>query len=152
MIVGHRMHVASVTACDWCRTPASVAPAFVTKDVPAMVCANRGEEHLDASTTEQVLRMTEAPRNPVVAHRRGTLDHMDWHDRIAVDPTVCHGKACIRGTRVQVTVVLDNLAEGLSVEQILAEYPALAPDDVLAALAYAADLARERTAPLRASA
>jgi len=95
-----------------------------------MVCANRGEECLDASTTEQVLRTTEAPRNPVVAHPRGTLDHMDWHDRIAVDPAVCHGKACIRGTRVQVTVVLDNLA----------------------ALAYAADLARERTAPLRASA
>ena len=96
--------------------------------------------------------MTEAPRNLVVAHPRRTLDHMDWHDRTAVDPAVCHGKACIRGTRVQVTVVLDNLAEGLSVEQILAEYPALAPDDVLAALAYAAALARERTAPLRASA
>jgi Uncharacterized conserved protein len=77
---------------------------------------------------------------------------MDWHDRIAVDPAVCQGKACIRGTRVQVSAVLDNLAAGLSVEQIVAQYPALAPDDVLAALAYAADLARERTSPLRESA
>jgi len=77
---------------------------------------------------------------------------MDWHDRIAVDPAICHGEACIRGTRVQVSAVLDNLAAGLSVEQIVAQYPALAPDDVLAALAYAADLARERTSPLRESA
>jgi Uncharacterized conserved protein len=77
---------------------------------------------------------------------------MDWHDRIAVDPAICQGKACIRGTRVQVSAVLDNLAAGLSVEQIVAQYPALAPDDVLAALAYAADLARERTSPLRESA
>lgn len=98
------------------------------------------------------LEAGETPRNPVVAYPRGTLDHMDWHDRIAVDPTICHGKACIRGTRVQVSAVLDNLAKGLSVEQIVAEYPALAPDDVLAALAYAADLARERQLPLRDSA
>lgn len=75
---------------------------------------------------------------------------MDWHDRIAVDPAVCHGKACIRGTRAQVAVVLDNLAEGLSVEQIVADYPSLTPDDVQAVLAYAADLAgeRSRTSPL----
>jgi len=77
---------------------------------------------------------------------------MDRHDRIAVDPAVCHGMACIRGTRVQVSVVLDSLAEGLSVEQVAAEYPSVAPEDVLAAVAYAADLARERTAPLRESA
>ena len=96
--------------------------------------------------------MTDAPRYPIVVCPRGTLDHMDWHDRIAVDPAICHGEACIRGTRVQVSAVLDNLAAGLSVEQIVAQYPALAPDDVLAALAYAADLARERTSPLRESA
>jgi uncharacterized protein (DUF433 family) len=77
---------------------------------------------------------------------------MDWHDRIVVDPTVCHGKACIRGTRIQVSVVLDNLAVGSSAEETIAEYPTLSPDDILAALAYAADLARERTSPLRESA
>lgn len=77
---------------------------------------------------------------------------MDWRDHIDVDPAVCHGKACIRGTRVQVAVVLDNLAEGLSATQIVSEYPSLTPDDVQAALAYAADLARERSSPLRESA
>ena len=77
---------------------------------------------------------------------------MDWHDRIAVDPTIRHGKVRVRGTRIQVAVVLDNLAKGLSVEEIVAEYRGLAPDDVLAGLAYVADLARERTSPLRESA
>lgn len=61
------------------------------------------------------------PDNPVIAHPRDTLADMDWHGRTAVDPSVCHGKACIRGTRVQVSVVLDNLAEALSAEQIVAE-------------------------------
>ena len=93
-----------------------------------------------------------AQRVPAGAYPRGSLHPMIWHDRIVVDPTVCHGKACIRGTRVQVAVVLDSLAEGLSVEQIIAEYPALRADDVLATLAYAAELARERTSPLRESA
>ena len=86
--------------------------------------------------------MTHLHLDPGDRRVRGPLDHMDWHDRIAADPAVCHGKACIRGTRVQVAVVLDDLAE----------YPSLTPDDVQAALAYAADLARERTAPLRESA
>lgn len=69
---------------------------------------------------------------------------MNWTDRISVDPNVCHGKACIRGTRVMVSVVLDNLAAGLSQADILRSYPSLQPDDVAAAMAYAAELARER--------
>jgi uncharacterized protein (DUF433 family) len=77
---------------------------------------------------------------------------MDWRERITVDSAICHGSVCIRGTRIQVAVVLDDLAQGLAIEDVLAEYPALAPDDVLAALAYAADLARERQSPLRDSA
>jgi uncharacterized protein (DUF433 family) len=64
-------------------------------------------------------------------------------DRISVDPDICHGKPCIRGTRIMVTVVLDNLAEGLSPEEIVAEYPPLTIEDVQAAIAYAAVLARE---------
>ena len=63
--------------------------------------------------------------------------------RISVDPDICHGKPCIRGTRIMVTVILDNLAEGLSPEEIVAEYPPLAIEDVQAAIAYAAVLARE---------
>jgi uncharacterized protein (DUF433 family) len=64
-------------------------------------------------------------------------------DRISVDPDICHGKPCIRGTRIMVTVILDNLAEGLSPEEIVAEYPPLTIEDVQAAIAYAAVLARE---------
>lgn len=73
-----------------------------------------------------------------------TFDGMNWTERITVEPTVCHGKACIRGTRVMVSVVLDNLAAGLTPADIVRSYPSLHPDDVSAAMAYAAELARER--------
>ena len=75
---------------------------------------------------------------------------MDWQDYITVDPLVSHGRACIRGTRVPVSVVLDNLAAGLSPDEIRASYPAVSPEAVRAALAYAADLAGERTLDLAA--
>lgn len=75
---------------------------------------------------------------------------MDWRERISVDPNVCHGKACIKGTRVMVSVVLDNLAAGLTSEEIAGSYPSLTRDDIHAAIAYAADLARERVLPLSA--
>ena len=73
---------------------------------------------------------------------------MSWRDCITVDPTVCHGRACIRGTRVMVSVILDNLAAGLPVEEILASYPSLSREAVQAAIAYAAELARERVVAL----
>jgi uncharacterized protein (DUF433 family) len=73
---------------------------------------------------------------------------MDWRDRITVDPAVCHGRACIKGTRVMAAVVLDNLAAGLATDEILRSYPSLTAEDVRAAMAYAADLARERMVPL----
>ncbi|HID24354.1 MAG TPA: DUF433 domain-containing protein [Planctomycetaceae bacterium] len=73
---------------------------------------------------------------------------MNWRDRIAVDPQVCHGKACIKGTRVMVSVVLDNLAAGVSRDEILASYPSLTGEDIDASIAYAAELARERVVPL----
>jgi uncharacterized protein (DUF433 family) len=69
---------------------------------------------------------------------------MEWRKRISTDPAVCHGQACIKGTRIPVAVVLDNLAVGLSAEEIVASYPPLRVDDVRAATAYAAELARER--------
>ena len=75
----------------------------------------------------------------------------DWRDRIAVDPHVCHGQACIAGTRVLVTVVLDNLAAGRTAEEILADYPSITIEDVRAAIAYAAELAHERTVHLSSS-
>lgn len=74
---------------------------------------------------------------------------MSWQDRITVDPNVCHGKACIKGTRVMVSVVLDNLAAGESVERILEGYPSLTREDIQATMRYAAELARERLVPLK---
>jgi uncharacterized protein (DUF433 family) len=66
-----------------------------------------------------------------------------WMDRISVHPAVCHGKACIRGTRIMVSIVLDNLAAGLDRAATLGSYPSLRPADLDAALAYGAELARE---------
>lgn len=73
---------------------------------------------------------------------------MVWQDYVIVDPQVCHGKACIKGTRVMVSVILDNLAAGVDRTAILASYPSLTAADIEAALAYGAELARERFVPL----
>ena len=70
---------------------------------------------------------------------------MTWQERITVDPAVCHGQACINGTRIMVAVVLDNLAANVPTGELLKSYPTLSPDDIQAALEYAAELARERT-------
>ena len=73
-----------------------------------------------------------------------------WQSRITTDQAVCHGKPCIRGTRIMVSVVLDNLSDGLTAAEIIEEYPALTTDDVRAALGYASELAREEEfVPLR---
>lgn len=73
---------------------------------------------------------------------------MNWRERITVDPLVCHGKACIKGTRIMVSVILDNLAEGASEEEILKSYPSLKREDIKAAIAYAAEISRERLVPV----
>jgi uncharacterized protein (DUF433 family) len=75
---------------------------------------------------------------------------INWREHITVDPAVLHGKACIRGTRIPVAVVLANLADGLSAEEIVKSYPSLTVTGIQAALAYAADLAQERVLPLPA--
>ena len=67
-----------------------------------------------------------------------------WHDYISVDPGICHGKACIKGTRIMVSVILDNLAAGETIATVLEGYPTLRMEDIQAALSYAAELARER--------
>jgi len=68
---------------------------------------------------------------------------MNWQERITSDPNVCHGKPCIKGTRVMVSVVIDNLAAGESHEAIIRGYN-IAEEDIQAALHYVADLARDR--------
>jgi len=72
-------------------------------------------------------------------------------DLISTDPEVCHGQACIKGTRIMVSVILDCLVAGMSEQEILTEYPALTAEDVRAAAAYGAVLAREEVLPLKAS-
>jgi uncharacterized protein (DUF433 family) len=62
--------------------------------------------------------------------------------RISVDPNVCFGKPCIQGTRIWVSLLLDFLASGATIEEILADYPGLERDDVLAAIAYGAEMSR----------
>ena len=77
---------------------------------------------------------------------------MSWHDHISVDPNICHGKVCIKGTRIMVSVILDNVAAGEPFEAILRSYPTLTNEDIQAALWYAADLARDRVVSVPAGA
>ena len=72
------------------------------------------------------------------------MPSMDWRERISVDPSVCHGRVCIKGTRVMVSVILDNLAAGIPQSEILTSYPWITAPDIAAALAYAAEVAREK--------
>ena len=65
-------------------------------------------------------------------------------NRIVIDPKVCGGKPCVRGTRIWVSLILDLLADGMTEAELLAEYPQLAHEDVLAAIAYGAEATRER--------
>ena len=69
---------------------------------------------------------------------------INWHDYITVDPSLCHGKTCIKGTRIMVSEVLDNLAAGVNSDELLKSYPSLTKEGVQAAISYAAELARER--------
>ena len=73
-------------------------------------------------------------------------------DRISIDPQVCFGKPCIKGTRIWVSLILDFLASGETEAEILAAYPQLQPADIRAALAYAAEIARERIIPVPSTA
>jgi uncharacterized protein (DUF433 family) len=73
---------------------------------------------------------------------------MDWKPYISADLEVMHGASCFRGTRVPVSVVLDNLADGETVERILQQYPSLTREHISAAIAYAAELAKERVVPV----
>jgi uncharacterized protein (DUF433 family) len=69
-------------------------------------------------------------------------------ERISIDPNVCFGKPCIRGTRIGVSLILDFLASGATEAEILEDYPSLSHEDILAAIAYGAEAARERIIPV----
>jgi uncharacterized protein (DUF433 family) len=76
---------------------------------------------------------------------------MKWQDYISVDPAICHGRACVKGTRIMVSVILDSLATGLSHGEILESYPTLSKEAIKAAIAYAAEIVRERFVSLPAA-
>ena len=69
-------------------------------------------------------------------------------ERITIDPRICGGKPCVKGTRIWVSLILDFLADGMTEAELLAEYPGLTHDDVLAAIAYGAEAAREQIIPI----
>ncbi len=69
-------------------------------------------------------------------------------ERVAIDPNVCFGKPCIRGTRIWVTLIVDSLAAGVSEAELLEAYPQLEADDIRAALTFAAEMTRERIIPI----
>jgi uncharacterized protein (DUF433 family) len=69
-------------------------------------------------------------------------------DRISINPNVCFGKPCIKGTRIWVSLILDFLASGIPPEEVLKEYPDLTPPDIQACLAYGAEMSRERYVPI----
>ena len=72
-------------------------------------------------------------------------------NRISVNPDICFGKPCVRGTRIWVSLILDFLASGATIEEILADYPQLKHEDILAAIAYGAEMSRERFVDLSSS-
>jgi len=69
--------------------------------------------------------------------------------RISVDPNICFGKPCIKGTRIWVSLILDMLSEGTSVNEIIKEYPVLSDEDIRAAIAYGAEMTRERIVDIK---
>ena len=76
------------------------------------------------------------------------MDRQELLKRISIDPRVCFGKPCIRGTRIWVSLIVDNLAEGVHEQELLEAYPQLKAEDIRAALAYAAEMTRERVIPI----
>jgi len=69
--------------------------------------------------------------------------YMNWRDYIVTDPNICHGRPCVKGTRIPVSIVLDNLADGLSLDEVVRSYPSLNREAVQAVVLYAAELARQ---------
>lgn len=72
------------------------------------------------------------------------MNQQNLLERISIDPNICFGKPCIKGHRIWVSLILDLLANGLGVDEILQEYPGLEEADVLACIAYGAEMSRER--------
>ncbi len=72
-------------------------------------------------------------------------------ERITVDPNICHGQPCVKGTRIMVWLILNFLANGDTIDEVLSAYPSLSREDVQACLAYAAETAKERVVSIEVS-
>ncbi len=73
------------------------------------------------------------------------MARVNWRERVVIDPDIHHGELCIRGTRIPVAMIVGSLADGMSFEEILREYPQLSEEDIRAALAYAAEVLEDET-------
>ena len=71
------------------------------------------------------------------------MSRINWHNFIVIDPEIHHGEPCIKGTRVPVAILVGSIADGMTIEQVVQEYPQLHREAVQAALAYAADVVRQ---------
>ena len=72
------------------------------------------------------------------------MDKEELLRRISINPEICFGKPCIKGHRIWVSLILDLLASGMTVDEVLKEYPQLQPEDIYACIAYGAEMSRER--------
>jgi len=111
---------------------AVIRPERELRRKPLLGCRPEGEGHCLAAV---IRKAEDLAMNALLA-------------RIAIDPEVCGGKPCIKGTRIWVSLVLDFPADGMTESELLAEYPQLAHEDVLAAIAYGAEAAREHIVPV----
>jgi uncharacterized protein (DUF433 family) len=142
----------------------TVTSALSRAEVPRTIRRNNhrdtGERTLRRSTAfylcsemlskpRRVFASTSEMRRPLLCHTTAVTSEQ-LLERITIDPAVCHGQPCIRGTRVLVTVVLDALAAGLGPGEIVAQYPSLTSGDVQAAAAYGAWLAKQEIHSLSA--
>lgn len=71
-----------------------------------------------------------------------------WRERISIDPNICFGMPCIKGTRIWVSLIVDNLAAGITEDELIEAYPSLSREEIRATLAFAAEMSRERYVPI----
>jgi uncharacterized protein (DUF433 family) len=86
-----------------------------------------------------------------IGGRRSKLGVNVQFDCISINPNICHGQACVKGTRMPVHRIVRMLANGDTVEDLLSEYPFLSREDIMACLDYAAGLAEEQVTPIEAA-
>ena len=108
-------------------------------DNPAKAACREGNLRVQREAAYRALA-----RSSTIHGKRGPT-MIDWRQFLTSDPQVCHGQLCAKGTRVFVTNILDSLAEGAGREEVLKSFPSLRPEHIDAAVAYAAELAREES-------